>query len=158
MSVDPRAAMAVFQTALERHLEASLNRRGDDDPAVAAAYEDLVDAFEAYDTALFDATGEMTPLDIYDDSDDEDGESDDDEVEDDDESDDEDAIFAERLLQPVGHTEHDEDDDDDDDDEDDDQSDESLDDHDDEDGDTDHVYLGLDGLDFDEADPADVKS
>ncbi|MBP6996527.1 MAG: hypothetical protein KBB39_10365 [Phycicoccus sp.] len=142
MSVDPRAAMAVFQTALERHLEASLNRRGDDDPAVAAAYEDLVDAFEAYDTALFDATGEMTPLDIYDDSDDEDGESDDDEVEDDDESDDED----------------DEDDDDDDDDEDDDQSDESLDDHDDEDGDTDHVYLGLDGLDFDEADPADVKS
>ena len=44
--------------------------------------------------------GEMTPLDIYDDSDDEDGESDDDEVEDDDESDDED----------------DEDDDDDDDD------------------------------------------
>ena len=32
---------------------------------MVAAYEDLADAFEAYDGALYDAYGEMTPLDIY---------------------------------------------------------------------------------------------
>ena len=147
MSVDPRAALAVFNAALERHLEASVNRHGDDDPAVAAAYENLVDAFEAYDTALFDATGEMTPLDIYDDSDDDDDEDDDD----DDESDDDDADDDD------SDDEDSDDDDDDDDSDDEDVEDESLDDHDDEDGDADHVYLGLDGLDFDDADPVIVK-
>ena len=43
---------------------------------MVAAYEDLADAFEAYDGALYDAYGEMTPLDIYtgdDDGADEDG-------------------------------------------------------------------------------------
>ncbi|MBM6405836.1 primosomal protein [Phycicoccus sp. CSK15P-2] len=82
MSADPRAALAVLVTAFERHLEVSSTRRGEDDPAVVAAYEDLADAFEEYDAALYDAYGEMTPLDIYgtddelDDHDDEDGDGD----------------------------------------------------------------------------------
>jgi len=65
MSADPRAALSQLFTAFERHLEASSNRHGDDDPTVIATYEDLADAFEAYDGALYDAYGEMTPLDIY---------------------------------------------------------------------------------------------
>ena len=65
MSADPRAALSQLVAAFERHLEASSTRHGDDDPTVVAAYEDLADAFEAYDGALYDAYGEMTPLDIY---------------------------------------------------------------------------------------------
>jgi len=81
MSADPRAALNQLVAAFERHLEASSTRHGDDDPTVVAAYEDLADAFEAYDGALYDAYGEMTPLDIYsgddgpDDDDDDDDES-----------------------------------------------------------------------------------
>ena len=81
MSADPRAALNQLVSAFERHLEASSTRHGDDDPTVVAAYEDLADAFEAYDGALYDAYGEMTPLDIYtgdDDEGDEDDDSDDD--------------------------------------------------------------------------------
>ncbi|MGL5864027.1 MAG: hypothetical protein ACRCY9_22520 [Phycicoccus sp.] len=73
MSADPRAALAVLVTAFERHLEASSTRRGEDDPTVVAAYDDLADAFETYDGALYDAYGEMTPLDIYTGDDDDDG-------------------------------------------------------------------------------------
>ena len=77
MSADPRAALSQLVAAFERHLEASSTRHGDDDPTVVAAYEDLADAFEAYDGALYDAYGEMTPLDIYsgDDGPDDDDES-----------------------------------------------------------------------------------
>ena len=80
MSDDPRAALSQLVAAFERHLEASSTRHGDDDPTVVAAYEDLADAFEAYDGALYDAYGEMTPLDIYsgdDDEDDDDSDEDD---------------------------------------------------------------------------------
>jgi hypothetical protein len=80
MSDDPRAALSQLVAAFERHLEASSTRHGDDDPSVVAAYEDLADAFEAYDGALYDAYGEMTPLDIYsgdDDEDDDDSDEDD---------------------------------------------------------------------------------
>ncbi|MGG5257166.1 hypothetical protein [Phycicoccus avicenniae] len=75
MTADPRAALARLVTAFERHLEVSSTRRGEEDPAVVAAYEDLADAFEEYDGALYDAYGEMTPLDLYtdDEDDDEDG-------------------------------------------------------------------------------------
>jgi hypothetical protein len=79
MSADPRAALSQLVAAFERHLEASSTRHGDDDPTVVAAYEDLADAFEAYDGALYDAYGEMTPLDIYsgdDGPDDDDGDDD----------------------------------------------------------------------------------
>ena len=79
MSADPRAALSQLVAAFERHLEASSTRHGDDDPTVVAAYEDLADAFEVYDAALYDAYGEMTPLDIYsgdDGPDDDDGDDD----------------------------------------------------------------------------------
>ncbi|QKE84797.1 hypothetical protein [Arthrobacter sp. NEB 688] len=65
MASDPRAALAHLVSALERHLEAASTRRGEDDPTVVAAYEDVADAFEEYDGALYDAYGEMTPLDVY---------------------------------------------------------------------------------------------
>lgn len=65
MTSDPRAALVTLTSALERHLEASASKRGEDDPAVVAAYEDLADAFEAYDDALLEAYGEMTPLTVY---------------------------------------------------------------------------------------------
>ncbi|WP_427385510.1 primosomal protein [Janibacter sp. G56] len=65
MSVDPRAALNTLVAAFERHLEASAGRHGEDDPAVLAAWDDLADAFEAYDDALLDAYGEMTPLEVY---------------------------------------------------------------------------------------------
>ena len=80
MRADPRAALSQLVAAFERHLEASSTRHGDDDPSVVAAYEDLADAFEVYDAALYDAYGEMTPLDIYsgdDDEDDDDSDEDD---------------------------------------------------------------------------------
>jgi hypothetical protein len=77
MSADPRAALERLVLSFERHLEASRARGGEDDPRVIAAYEDLADAFEAYDGALYDAYGEMTPLDIYS------GDEDDDELDDD---------------------------------------------------------------------------
>lgn len=105
MSIDPRIALAALVTALERHLEASLARHGEEDPAVAAAYDRLVDAFEDYDNALYDATGEVTPFDIEDEDDeDDDGDEEDDSDElDEDDSDelddpvddeDEDQIYA----------------------------------------------------------------
>lgn len=105
MASDPRAALAHLVSALERHLEAASTRRGEDDPTVVAAYEDVADAFEEYDGALYDAYGEMTPLDAYagdddedlDDHDDEDGDGariysglDDDEFDDEDDDDEKD--------------------------------------------------------------------
>ncbi|WP_068251038.1 primosomal protein [Janibacter corallicola] len=63
---DPRPALNQLIAAFERHLEASMQRNGEDDPIVVAAYEDLADAFEAYDDALNDATSEMTPLVVVD--------------------------------------------------------------------------------------------
>jgi hypothetical protein len=115
MSADPRAALSQLVAAFERHLEASSTQHGDDDPSVVAAYEDLADAFEAYDGALYDAYGEMTPLDIYSGDDDDDGDEPDDD-EDDEPDDDEDGDSAV----------------------------DELDDHDDEDGDGPRLYAGLD--------------
>ena len=87
---DPRAALAALTAAFERHLEACAQRRGEDDPAAVAAYDDLADAFEEYDDALLEAYGEMTPLDVYagPDEDDDEGESDDEDEDEDDEEDD----------------------------------------------------------------------
>ena len=83
MTADPRGALASLLSAFERHLEASASKSGEDDPTVVAAYDDLADAFEAYDDALLQAYGEMTPLQVYDDGDD-------DELDDHDDHDDED--------------------------------------------------------------------
>jgi len=86
MTADPRAALATLAASLERHLEASASRRGENDPTVVAAYQDVADAFDLYDDALLEAFGEVTPLVIYNgDDEDEDGDEDD---EDDDELDD----------------------------------------------------------------------
>jgi hypothetical protein len=121
MTADPRGALANLMSAFERHLEASASKGGVEDPTVIAAYDDLADAFAAYDDALLQAYGEMTPLDIYDGDDDDEDEDEDDEGED--EGDDQ---------QVVG------------------EDDEELDDHPDEDGDGD-VYSGLDDEEYDES-------
>ncbi|WP_338747702.1 primosomal protein [Janibacter alittae] len=91
---DPRPALNQLIAALERHLEASSQRRGEDDPTVVAAYEDLADAFEAYDDALHDATGEMTPLVVVDEQFMVDEDSDDDDDSDEYDDDDEDQSYG----------------------------------------------------------------
>ena len=81
MKADPRAALANLTASLERHLEASASRRGENDPTVVAAYQAVADAFDLYDDALLEAYGEVTPLEIYsgdDDDEDEDEDEDDD--------------------------------------------------------------------------------
>lgn len=90
MTADPRGALANLMTAFERHLEASASKRGEEDPTVIAAYDDLADAFASYDDALLQAYGEMTPLDIYDGDDEDDDDDDSDDDSDDDDSDDDD--------------------------------------------------------------------
>ena len=91
MSIDPRVALQSLVTALEEHLAASASRRREDDPAVEAAYLNIADAFEIYEEALYDSFGEVTPLEIYEDTDDdaEDDDSLDEDDEDDGEEDDE---------------------------------------------------------------------
>ncbi|MHA7286018.1 hypothetical protein ACX80I_07055 [Arthrobacter sp. MDT3-44] len=74
MSIDPRVALQSLVTALEEHLAASASRRREDDPAVEAAYLGIADAFEVYEEALYDAFGEVTPLEIYEEPDDDDSE------------------------------------------------------------------------------------
>lgn len=88
MTADPRAALNTFIAALERHFEASVGRNGEEDPRVLAAYEEVADAFEIYDDALFEAYGESTPLDIFT----EDGEDDDLDLDDDDDDDEDDDL------------------------------------------------------------------
>lgn len=70
MTSDPRAALSTFVAALETHLELAAVRRGENDPAVVTAYNKVADAFVAYDDALLDAFGEVTPLDVYSEEDD----------------------------------------------------------------------------------------
>ena len=65
MTADPRAALATLVSALERHLEAAGRKRGENDPVVFAAYQDVAEAFDAYDDALLDAYDEVTPLEVY---------------------------------------------------------------------------------------------
>lgn len=89
MTADPRAALATLTATLERHLEASAQRRGENDPTVVAAYQDVADAFELYDDALLESYGEVTPLEIYSGDDDEDDPDEvDDELDDGDDGDD----------------------------------------------------------------------
>jgi hypothetical protein len=131
MTSDPRAALSTLVAALQTHLELSAVRRGEDDPAVVAAYQKVADAFVAYDDALLDAFGEVTPLDIYSDEDDDDDLDDDLDDDDDDDLDD------------------DLDDDDDDPDDDDDGTDDGTDD------DDTGSYVGLDDEEYDIEDNRD---
>lgn len=71
MNIDPRVALSALTNALEEHLSAAVNRRGEDDPGVERAFNRISDAFESYEDALFAATGEVTPLDLYDEDEDE---------------------------------------------------------------------------------------
>ena len=80
MNADPRAALANLTASLERHLEASASRRGENDPTVVAAYQAVADAFDLYDDALLEAYGEVTPLEIYSGEDDVDDDDDDDDI------------------------------------------------------------------------------
>jgi hypothetical protein len=79
MSIDPRVALEALVSAFQEHLAAATGKRDDDDPAVEAAFFSVADAFEAYEDALYAATGEFTPLDVYDDDEDEDEDTRDDE-------------------------------------------------------------------------------
>ncbi len=98
MTADPRASLAILVTALERHFNVASSRQDPDDPNVMAAAQDLADAFDDYDEALFLATEVATPLAVYDgpfededeDEDDDDEDDDDDDDEDDEDDDDED--------------------------------------------------------------------
>lgn len=69
MSIDPHVALQSLVAALEEHLTAAAQRRGDKDPVVEAAYLAVADAFEVYEEVLYDAYGEVTPLEIYEDDD-----------------------------------------------------------------------------------------
>ncbi|ALE92123.1 dehydrogenase [Arthrobacter alpinus] len=82
MSIDPRAALSALTTALEEHLIAASARRGEEDPQVEATFLGIIDAFEVYEEALFDAFDEVTPLVIYGDDGDEDEENSDDDLND----------------------------------------------------------------------------
>lgn len=67
MSSDARTALEALTSALNEHLVAAQNRRGEDDPAVEAAFFAVADTFEAYEDALYAETEEVTPLDLFDD-------------------------------------------------------------------------------------------
>ncbi|MET3205841.1 MULTISPECIES: hypothetical protein [unclassified Arthrobacter] len=81
MSIDPRVALQSLTTALEEHLIAASNRRGDGDPSVEAAFFAVADAFEVYEDALYEAYSEVTPLQVFEDEDDEAGIDDDEDLE-----------------------------------------------------------------------------
>ena len=132
MTVDPRAALERLIAALERHFESASSTRDPDHPMVIAAAQDLAEAFDDYDEALYEATEVATPLAIY--GDDFDGheneegspgvyaglDSDeyDDEDDEDDEDEDEDSDDEDEDDEDEDEDSDDEDDDDSDDDED----------------------------------------
>lgn len=62
---DARAALEQLISALERHFEAANSSRDPDHPMVVSAAQDLAEAFDDYDEALFDATEVATPLAVY---------------------------------------------------------------------------------------------
>jgi hypothetical protein len=112
MTADPRAALATLVSALERHLEAAGQKHGENDPVVFAAYQDVAEAFDAYDDALLDAYDEVTPLEVYhedaeEDDDGDDAEDDEDDVIDLDELDEDSADSS--SYQGLDEEEYDED-------------------------------------------------
>jgi len=79
MSTDPRVSLEALIAALQEHFAAATNKRSEDDPSLEHAYYALADAFESYEDALYEATGEVTPLDVFEDDDDDFSDFDDDE-------------------------------------------------------------------------------
>jgi hypothetical protein len=114
MTTDPRAALDRLVEALEQHLLAAKERRGETDPAVVSAYETLADAFERYDDALYAQYGEATPFVLYDDVEDAAEDADEDSDDEDDEDDDEDDLEDDEDDDDEDEEEYDEDDLDDD--------------------------------------------
>ncbi|HKU34704.1 MAG TPA: hypothetical protein VJP90_04065 [Paenarthrobacter sp.] len=72
MTIDPRVALQSLTAAFEEHLAAASARRGEGDPTVEAAFFAVADAFEVYEDALYEAYSEVTPLQVFD-EDEEDG-------------------------------------------------------------------------------------
>lgn len=70
MSSDARLALEALTTALNEHLVAAQNKRGEDDPTVEAAFFAVADAFESYEDALYADTEEVTPLEVFDEDED----------------------------------------------------------------------------------------
>ncbi|MBF0807764.1 hypothetical protein E4U03_03910 [Rothia nasimurium] len=89
MSNNPRAELAHLTAALEEHLNAIINSRGEHDAAVDNTYVAIANAFERYEEALFDAYEEVTPLEVFIEDEDDDDDFDYDFDEEDDEDDDE---------------------------------------------------------------------
>lgn len=82
MSNESRAALAALTNALEEHLTAIVNRRGEHDPTIDNAYVAVANAFERYEETLFDDYEEVTPLEVFLDEEDDDFEDDFDEEDD----------------------------------------------------------------------------
>lgn len=90
MANDPRAALDRLIAAFEAHYDAVAASQDGDAPAVVAAANTLMDAFDTYDDALFTGFGVDTPFDIYTEEDEDDDFDDDDDEDDDEDGDDED--------------------------------------------------------------------
>ncbi len=120
MTSNPRAALRDLVAALERHLEMAADSPDKDDPKLIAAYQRIANAFVDYDDALLEVYGEVTPLDVYredddDDDDDDDDRNDDDYDEDDLDAEDHDGVDVENLDSDNGDDDTSDDDEDDDD-------------------------------------------
>ncbi|MCM3510476.1 hypothetical protein M3668_06760 [Rothia sp. P100] len=76
MSNDPRAELALLTSALEEHLAAITNSRGEQDATIENAYVAIANAFERYEEALFETFEEVTPLEVFIEDDDEEEEFD----------------------------------------------------------------------------------
>lgn len=64
MSTPVRNAAKALKAAIDAHLVACEGKQHEEDPAIQRAYDELRDAAEAYDDALFDAFGEVTPFEF----------------------------------------------------------------------------------------------
>ena len=80
---DVRAALEVLVASLRSHLDAVERRKGESDQVVNAAYQDLREAFLAYDELLYDVHDDVLPVEVVEETDedeDEDDEDDDEEL------------------------------------------------------------------------------
>lgn len=92
MTIDPRVALDTLTNALQEHLNAAANRRGDQDQSIENAYIAIADAFDAYEEALYEAYDEVTPLIVFAEEEDGGGEDGDDEEDFDEDLEDEDDL------------------------------------------------------------------
>ena len=67
MAKDSRVALQHFIAALENHLQAVTDRRGDHDSTVERAYELLESAFLDYEESLQDSFEELLPFELAED-------------------------------------------------------------------------------------------